>query len=139
MNPPPNGIPRAAQLTTSPFPVTWTSSSHNFDGYVVFGVVLPSAYSQPTLFGAVVRQTMPRYIKCPVVNGQIDQTTGIPWNSDVDPPGTAWVAYWYDNSDNLINPQSGSAVAFSVGASAYTLVPPALPLPVGSNTPVPQP
>lgn len=113
-----------------------------YDGYVFFGLKMPTGYSQPTLFGAVVRQTLPRYIKCPIVNGQIDQTTGLPWNSDIDPPGTGWVAYFYDNSDMLIAPGSGSAVAFSVAASAYTLSVPAGGLPAPSQTsattPIPQ-
>ena len=120
--------------------MTWQSSTTNFDGYVWFGLTMPTGYSQPTLFAAVVRQTLPRYIKCPVVNGAIDQTTGIPWNSDIDPPETGWVAYWFDNSDNLIAPGSGSATAFSIGTSSYTLVPPTLTMPslASATTPLPQ-
>lgn len=131
-------LPRAAQLSTIPATVVW-QSGQNFNGYVWIGLQLPNGYSQPTLVNSYIIQQLPRYTKVPIVNGVIDTTTGIFWNSDVDPPGTNYEAYFMDNNNVIIAPVSGSATPFSIGASVATLTVPTLTMPVYSQTqPVPQ-
>jgi hypothetical protein len=135
-----SGVPRAAQLQTNPTQVTWGSNSAGFNGYVWLGLELPNGYSQPTLVNSYVTQQLGRYIKVPIVNGSIDQTTGVPWNSDIDPPGTAYVAYYCDNNNTIIAPATSTASAFTINSGMYTLTVPALPSPSysGVSLPVPQ-
>jgi len=131
-------LPRAAQLSTIPATVTW-QSGQNFDGYVWMGLVLPNGYSQPTLVNSYIVQQLPNFTKVPIVNGAIDNTTGVFWNSDIDPPGTHYVAYFMDNNNALIAPSSGTATPFSIGGSVATITVPTLPQPVYSAAaPVPQ-
>ncbi len=133
------GVPRTAQLATNPNPVVW-NSGQGFNGYVWLAVNLPSGYSQLTMFNSYVTQALPLYIKVPIVNGTIDTTTGVPWNSDIDPPGTSYYAYFCDNNNAVIAPTSGSASPFSVGSSQYTLTVPTLSVPsyASSTPPTPQ-
>ena len=131
-------LPRAAQLSTIPATVQW-QSGQNFDGYVWMGLVLPNGYSQPTVVNSYIIQQFPVFTKVPIVNGAIDNTTGVFWNSDIDPPGTQYVAYYMDNNNALIAPTSGTAMPFSIGGSVATLTVPTLPQPVYSAAnPVPQ-
>lgn len=126
-------------MATSPNPVVW-SGGGNFNGYLFLALQLPQGYSQPTLINSYVQQQLGRYIRVPIVNGTIDTTTAIPWNSDIDPPDTAYVAYFFDNSNALIAPTSGSASPFSVGSATFTINVPSLPRPnySGVTPPVPQ-
>lgn len=131
-------VPRSAVLSTSPGTVQW-ASGNNFNGYVWIGLILPTGYSQPTLFNSFIPQQLPRYVKVPVINGAIDTTTAIPWTSDIDPPGSSYVAYWMDNNNTLIAPASGTASAFQITGSSMTLTVPTLTMPVYSAAaPVPQ-
>ena len=134
------GVPRAAQLSTNPAQITWQSTSIGFNGYVWIGLNLPNGYSQPSLFNSYITQQLPRFIKVPIVNGTIDSTTQVPYSSDIDPPGTNYVAYYMDNNNAIIAPTSGSASPFSISNSTYTLVVPTLPLPSYTSAvePVPQ-
>lgn len=135
----PTGVPRAAQLQTSPTIITWVSGQY-FNGYVWLGVEVPNGYSQLTLTNSYVPQQLPRYIKVPIINGTIDTTTGVPWTSDIDPPGTNYVAYFCDNNNAVIAPTSGSASPFSVAGSTYTINVPTLTMPSysGQVPPTPQ-
>lgn len=135
-----SGSPRAAQFTTNPATVTWGSNSAGFNGYVFLGLELPNGYSQPTIFNSYIPQQFSRYIKVPIINGAIDTTTGAFWNSDIDPPGTSYVAYFCDNNNAIIAPVSGSATLFTIANSTYQLNVPALPSPSysGVTPPIPQ-
>lgn len=134
------GVPRAAQLSTNPATITWQSTSIGFNGYVWIGLNLPDGYSQPSLFNSYITQQLPRFIKVPIVNGTIDTTTGVPYTSDIDPPGTNYVAYYMDNNNAIIAPTSGSASPFSIGNSIQVLTVPPLPLPsyASATEPIPQ-
>lgn len=132
--------PRTAALSTSPSTVTWASGT-NFNGFCWLGLTMPSASGvsyKPHLFNALLRQEIPRYIQVPIINGVIDPSTSPYWNADVDPPGTQYVAYWFDSNSVLVAPASGTATPFSIASVTQILTVPTLPVPTGSSVPVPQ-
>lgn len=141
-------IPQVSQLSTSPNPVVWQDGSL-FDGYLWLGLVLPNPgpgmsasavpYTSPYLWAANRAQKLPQYIKVPIINGSIDQGTQIFFNANIDPPGTTYVAYWFDRNGAMIAPANGSAVPFSVTQTSTTLMVPTLPLPNYSGAPAPTP
>lgn len=136
----PANLPRAAQIQVSGSAVTWGSNSAGFNGYIWLGLELPNGYSQPTLVNSYITQQLGRFIKVPIVNGSVDQTTGVPWNQDIDPPGTAYVAYFVDNNNVTIAPAVSTAVPFTIASGNYFITVPALPSPSysGVTPPIPQ-
>ena len=117
----------------------WSNGSR-FDGYVWIGITLPATpagIDAPYLWASQRRQNLPRLIKVPIVNGQIDQTTQLFYNSTMNPPGTTYVAYYYSQDDVLIAPSSGTATPFSVSASPTTLTVPTLTVPSVFTPPTP--
>lgn len=101
-------------------------------------MTLPTGYSNPTLYNSLTVQKIPQYIKVPIVGGQIDTSTFLFYNSDVNPPGSQYVAYWFDNNNTLINPTSGTATPFTVSGPTVTLTAPTLTSPTFATPPVPQ-
>lgn len=139
LGPPGSNIPRASQFLTDPVGVRWADGTL-FDGYVWLGIVLPNnpAFKFPWLYGSWRYQQLPRFIKVPIINGAIDSTTQAFYNSDLNPPGTKYVAYWFSSDGTLITPATGSAVPFIISTPFTTLTVPTLTLPSGENFPVPQ-
>lgn len=131
--------PRSATLVTSPATVLWSDGSL-FNGYVWLGLKLPLANTRPTLWNANRQQVLPTYIKVPIVGGIIDNATQIFYTSDMNPPGTTYVAYWFGSDDVLVAPASGTATPFSVTSTPVTLTAPTLTVPTlsGATAPVPQ-
>ena len=136
--------PRTAQILTSPSPVLW-QNGQTFDGCLWLGLVLPPAASgnfpAPSLWASQRPQQLPQFTKIPIVGGLIDLITQVFWNSDIDPPGTQYVAYYFDRLNNLIAPASGTATPFTVNSAQFTITVPTLTNPsyVGVVNPVPQP
>lgn len=129
--------PRTANLATSPDPVLWSDGSL-YNGYVWFGLTLPSGYTTPYLYNSAKSQAIPRYGKIPVTGGVIDSSTKLFWNADIVPPGSTYRFYWFDDNDSLIAPSSGTAGAFTVDAATETITAPTLTVPSSSSVPVPQ-
>lgn len=128
------GVPRAAQLSAVST-ISWASGTP-FNGAVWVGLNLPTGYSQPSLANSYIPQQLPKYIRVPIVNGVIDSTTGVPWNSDIDPPGTSYVVYYIDNNNAVIAPASGTASTFSIGSATQVLTVPTLAQPTISGSSV---
>jgi hypothetical protein len=129
--------PRTAQLITSPGIVTW-SNGYIFDGFLWLGLSLPTGYTNIKCFGSQLPQEIPRYIKVPIIAGQLDQTTQIFYTTDMDPPATQYFAYWFDRNNQLITPDPGTAVGFVVSTPVVTIAIPTLTLPSVGPAPTPQ-
>jgi len=137
--------PQTAKITTST-PVTWSDGSL-FNGYILFGIALPTdvsgaQWAEVKLLGT--RQRLPVWTVLPIVEGQLDQITTLFLTTQLDPPNTRYTAYWFDNTDKLIYPYpSGTkAAAFSIASNPYTITQPTLAAPTlatGAYFPDPQP
>ncbi len=136
--------PQYAKVT-SVSPITWADGSL-FSGYLLFGLALPTdslgaVWGQVNLYGT--SQRLPIFTIIPIVEGQIDQNTSIFLTSQIDPPNTRYVLYWYDNTWKLVYPfPSGTLpTAFAVTTQPYVVTQPTLTsptLPTGSEYPAPQ-
>ncbi len=130
--------PQSSQLITSPQYVRWDDDTL-FDGYVWLGVRLPdcSCHAFPYLWAAYRLQRLPQFIRVPVVNGQIDQSTQCFFTSNLNPPGCAYVAYWFSQDNVLIAPAANTATPFTVTTATTTLTVPTLPVPDPGVPPAP--
>lgn len=119
--------PQISTLATSPAAVVWSNGAL-FDGFVLLTLTLPTGYTQHFLKNSSVALPIPRYTRVPVVAGGIDTSTGLYYNSDINPPGTQYSATFYDTAGNLIASVSGGN--FSISALVTTLTVPVLTVPV---------
>ena len=126
----PINTPRTAKLITNPTTVVWSGGAP-FNGYVVIGVQLPTVgkYPNPSLWASQRPLPLPRSIKVPIIDGQIDTTTALFFTADLDPPGTHYNAYYFDRLNNLIAPALNTAPLFTITNDPTTLTVPTLPLP----------
>ena len=130
-------------ITTSN--VTWDNGSL-FSGYLVLGIALPRdaagvRWANINLFGT--SQILPEWTVIPIVEGVLDNNTSIFPNSQLDPPNTKYVAYWYDNTWKLVYPLPAGTIPalFTVSGATYTITPPTLAsgsAPTGADAPVPE-
>jgi hypothetical protein len=132
-------VPSRAPLSGT---VSWSDSSA-FDGYVMLGLVLPqnSDGIWPTvgIEGVFPPQRIPIWTVVPISNGSFDVNTYVFYNTSITPPGTQYVAYWYDLNKRRIFPATGNAPAqFSVTTSPLAIAIPTLTIPTNSGVvPVP--
>lgn len=133
-------VPRTSMFATVPANVTWHDGTL-FDGFIWLGIVLPTvpAYEFPWMIATLRFQRIPQFIKIPIYNGAIDQTTQVFYSADINPPGTLYVAYWFSSDGTLITPASGTATTFEVNSPVTVATVPDLINPAGQAIPVPQP
>jgi hypothetical protein len=122
---------------------TWTNGDP-FNGFVALALIRPaktdetsSSWRRLVVNGVSPRQWLPPgFTFIPIVNGKINSALGIYYNSDINPPGSQYIAYYYDSSKVFI---AGPTDPFSVNVATVPL--PILPLPnpegEGFVTPVP--
>lgn len=128
--------PSVATFVSSPGTIAWSDGTL-FDGYVWLGLQLPTG-DAPYLFNSTRPQQLPPYTRIPIIGGQLDNNTGVFYNSNLQPPGTRYVAYYFDSNNVLIAPASGTATPFAVSATPVTLTVPTLTVPALGTAPVPQ-
>lgn len=130
--------PQASQLATNPTYVKWDDGTL-FDGYVWLGLRLPdcSCHEFPYLWAAYRLQRLPQFIRVPVVNGQIDQSTQCFYTNQINPPGMEYVAYWFSQDNVLVAPAANTATPFTVLTATTTLVVPTLAVPSPGTSPTP--
>ena len=119
----------------------WTDGTP-FDGYLHLGLVLPQnsdgQWPTVTLAGLPSPQRLPIWTVVPIVGGIYDNQTKVWQNKGMTPPGTQYVAYWYDLSRRRLFPPTGtSPTPFSINSTAFTMPTPTLTAPTSGTVPVP--
>lgn len=131
--------PKTAQMAGN---VTWSTGAP-FDGYLLLVLVPPldnSLNAWPTLqigSGKYPPQRVPLRTIIPIVQGTYDPSTRVFFNSSIDPPGTQYAPYWFDNNKKQI-PDTGGPPGFGmffVSTDPCTLTPSQLPYPTLGTTP----
>ncbi len=152
---PGQNTPRSSQFQTNPAAVTWSDNVTLFDGFVWLGVALPTSpvFVTPpggetsngtgTQFIPWMIATMrvvyiPPFVKIPICNGAIDQTTQVYYNQDINPPGTIYKVYWFSADGTLLTPASGSGSNLTINSATTVLTVPTLTYPTTLANPVPQ-
>lgn len=119
--------------------ILWEPSAP-FYGYVWLGLALPSTYPTPALpFTGPRKQPIPIYTKINISAGILDQSVEVYRNDAIEPPGTTYRAYYFDQNGIRIAPPVGSAGAFSIANSYYVLSIPTLSTPSYAGISAPRP
>lgn len=120
------------------------SNGDNFNGFAAIALTRPAtgaetstAYKRLVLTGVNPRTWLPvGFSFIPIQNGKLDSNLGLYYNLDINPPGSQYIAYYYDSSKYFV---AGPTDPFTV--SSATILPEVLPLPVpigaGTITPIP--
>lgn len=116
--------PRVASLTSAS-PVLWSDGTP-FDGYMVAMLSLPGTYAQVNLSNSPSPLRIPLNTKVPIVQGVLDTSCGIYFNSDIDPPTSKYVFYFVDATNTPVGVGSG---LLSVAANPFAVPVPSLPVP----------
>ena len=118
--------------------VQWSDGT-NFDGWILVGVVPPtfsgtdSAYVSFSDGKPVVR--LPVFAFVPITDGKFHTSSSVIFTSDLQPPNTKYVVWYYDSIRRQI---AGPSSAVTVTADPFT--PPSLTLTAptaGSTNPTP--
>jgi hypothetical protein len=121
------------------------SNGTPFNGFCLIGLVFPSAsvtvdsYSEIDYGNLYPSLGLPRWQRVPIINGCLNASCGLFYNSDITPPGSAYFAYYYDSTGTQI---AGPTSTFTVttGAGGQAVTPPLLTLTLPSLLgPLPQP
>lgn len=135
--------PRRSKCTTSLF--YWDDGVTLFTGNLVLGLIPPvyddgsttSDWPTMALGNSTIFQELPRFTRIPIVNGLASQTETVFYNEDIDPPGSKYLAWFYDrNLLKLTFPTISSAFTVSTPTFTPTIVAPELPV-TSTTVPVP--
>lgn len=105
--------------------VTYSDEETPLDGYVLLLMDFPEGYSSASISDQLVPQVIGSRVKVRIQQGIYDQSSRIIQNAFLEPPGTRYRAYFYDNSNFLL----GYTNFFSISVSPYTINFPPMPLP----------
>lgn len=133
-----NLIPQSGKPSETP--ITWSDGSL-FNGFLVLMLVIPT-YSGVPSPGIIVepmspRQPIPDRVTIPIVEGILNQSTEVYYNSSIDPPNTKYCPFYYDGALKSLNTPTSSDF-FVINTPVFTPPVPTLTPPVASTT-VPTP
>jgi hypothetical protein len=123
------GYPSASQS------VAWSDGTA-FNGYALVGFNglidgAGTAWPSISLGNRFAKRTIPVARMLPIIEGKFDQSSWLYFNADVTPPGSQYVAYFYDTNDKQV---AGWSSAFRVTATGFTVPTPSLPAPSAGST-----
>jgi len=124
-------IPNSASLAGT---VLYNDGITPFDGWVLLMLAYPTGYSFATVANQLIPQRLGDRVKVRIQKGVYDQSARVYFNSSLEPPGTKYAAFFYDNNDS----QLGNTGLFTVSTSPYTITVPSLALPTAASV-VPTP
>jgi hypothetical protein len=133
-------VPRLALFDQS-HTFQWTGSpAVNFNGFCLIGLVLPSdgvaTWAQADYGNLSPSLRLPIWQRIPIVDGQLNGGCGLFLNTDIVPPDSAYVAYYYDTTGRQL---AGPTSTFTV-LTQDKVTPPILPLTAPSTLgPLPVP
>lgn len=130
--------PRSAKLSGT---ITWSDGS-NFNGFAVVALVFPtsggSAWPELVIEPGSPRQRIPVWSTIPIVNGVFNQSCGLWFNADINPPNTKYAIFYYDAANKLVASPSSDSDFFTVTADPTTPTTYTLTVPT-AGTAVPSP
>lgn len=125
--------PRIGHFPTTQ--VTWSDGTL-FNGFCLVAFV-PSTNADGTYteinFGhASPTEKFPQFAPIPIVEGLYNPSLGLYYNQDISPPGSTYIARYYDTTKRLI---AGPSIAFSVASDPISTLPAAtLTVPTSGGT-----
>lgn len=77
---------------------------------------------------------MPFWTVLPIENGQFNTKYGVPYNADLTPPQSNYVAFYYDATGTRVG---NATTAFTVSTETFTVPSVTLTAPTVGSNPVP--
>jgi len=103
--------------------VQWTDGT-NFNGFLLAGIVPPSdgvtAWTSVSMGDNYPAATLPVWARIPIVDGKFNASSGLFFNSDITPPGSKYVIYYYDSTGRRI---AGPSASISVTSDPIDSLP----------------
>lgn len=104
-------------------PLQWSNGT-NFNGFLLIAFV-PSTgaggtYTEVDFGHADPAEKFPQFAVVPIQEGLYNSSLGLYYNEDMSPPGSTYIARYYDTTKRLI---AGPTVAFSVTSDPITTIP----------------
>lgn len=123
--------PQAGKFSQS-VTVQWTDGT-NFNGFLLAGIVPPSngvtAWTSVAMGDNYPAARLPVWARIPIVDGKYNASCALFYNDDMTPPGSEYVAYYYDATGRQI---AGPTAQFTVSTDPFT--PPSATLTAPSTT-----
>jgi len=115
--------------------ISWSDGTA-FNGYALIGLkgMSGGGTTWPTI-ALKSGRTVPIWAECPILNGQFLDNCGVVYNSELVPPNTQYVAWYYDSNSVLVSTVSA---AFTVSTSTFSIPALTLTAPSVGSDPVPQ-
>ena len=126
-------LPRIALFDTN-IQYKWSDGTL-FNGFMLVEMLLPSDGVTPwaevdygNLYPSI---KLPLFQRIPIVDGALNDSCGLFYNSDVTPPGSQYLAWYYDASGRQIAGPTANFTVTSANSTGFT--PPLLTLPLPSG------
>lgn len=118
--------------------VSW-SDGRKFNGFAIFGVVVPTngvtEWAYITVGENYPPIKVPVWARIPIQDGKFNSSLGLWYTTDMNPPGVTYIGYYYDSTGRQI---AGPTANFTVTSGTITPTVPTLTAPSGPGTnPVP--
>lgn len=116
-------------------PLTWSDGLTKFNGFLVVAFIPPTAsgadWPRVDFFNQSPGQALPLRAIIPVTEGVINQSLGLFYSADVQPPNSQYVYWIYDTTSRQI---AGPSSLFTVIATPLTLPSLTITIPVTDTT-----
>jgi hypothetical protein len=114
--------------------VTWSDGTM-FSGFALCGLKAMSGHTANE-FTDINGRALPRsnFTQLLIRDGLYDQTAGLVYNADINPPNTQYVAWYYDVSGVQI---AGPTTAFTVSSASVSIPTETLTVPTAGSNPTP--
>lgn len=117
--------------------ISWSDGTL-FNGFALIGLRKltdgSAEWADFTLGHQGQKLRLPKWQKIPIADGAFNQDVELRYNADISPPGSQYVAFYYDSTKRAI----GSASAyFSVASSTVAIPTVTLTAPVSGGAPTP--
>ena len=115
----------------------WSDNTTPFSGFCLIGLILPQGGSPTTQWAEVDYGNLypsiklPLFQRIPIVDGALNDSCGLFYNSDVTPPGSQYLAWYYDATGRQIAGPTANFTVTSANSTGFT--PPLLTLPLPSG------
>jgi hypothetical protein len=115
----------------------WSDNATFFSGFILIELVPPAGWTQVFYGNLYPALPLPKFQRIPILYGQMNTGCGVFYNEDLTPPGSNYIAWYYDATGTLV---AGPTQPFTVssGAMVNSFTPPilTLPIPTTPGTPV---
>lgn len=113
--------------------VSWSDGTP-FNGFALIGFRELTSWTIFTLSHQGQRLRIPKWQKIAITDGAFEQKAELRYNADINPPGSQYVAFYYDSTKKAIG---GASAYFTVSAGTVAIPQVTLTVPSAGGAPTP--